>query len=47
MYTFKVKNRLGGRVSWVQVQANDSGHAKRLVQAQYGSSVTVLQTKKM
>lgn len=47
MYTFEVKIRLDGRVSKVQVQASDSAHAKKLVQAQYGSKVTVLQTKRL
>ena len=44
MYTFEVKIRLDGRVSKVQVQASDSAHAKKLVQVQYGSKVTGLQT---
>ena len=47
MHTFEAKIRVDGRVSYVQVQASDSAHAKRLVQAQYGSSVTVLQTKRL
>jgi hypothetical protein len=47
MYTFEVKIRLGGRVSKTQVQASDAGHATKLVKAQYGNSVTVLQTKRL
>ena len=46
MYTFKVKIRLDGRAFWVQVQANDAGHAAKMAKAQYGSSITVLHTKK-
>ena len=30
-----------------QVQASDAGHAKKLVQAQYGSKVTVLSVKRV
>jgi hypothetical protein len=47
MHTYEVKIRLDGRVSYVQVQASDSAHARRLVQAQFGYSVTVLQTERL
>lgn len=46
-HTYEVKIRLGGKVSTTQVQASDAGHAKKLVQAQYGPSVTVLSVKKL
>jgi hypothetical protein len=45
MRTYLVKIRLSGTVSWVEVQARDGGHAKKLVQAQYGGSVDVLESK--
>jgi hypothetical protein len=47
MHTYEVKIRLAGRISYVTVNASDSGHARRLVEAQYGSSVTILQTKRI
>jgi hypothetical protein len=47
MYTFEVKIRLDGRVSYVQVNASDSAHARKLVQAQYGGAVTILETKRV
>ena len=47
MYTFEVKIRLAGSVSYVEITARDSGHARKLVQAQYGNDVTVLQTKRL
>ena len=47
LHTYEVKFRLDSRVSTTQVQANDAGHAKKLVQAQYGSRVTVLSVKKV
>ena len=47
MYTFEIKIRLDGRVSKTQVQASDAGHATKLVKAQYGNAVTVLQTKRL
>jgi hypothetical protein len=34
-------------VSTTQVQASDAGHAKKLVQAQFGPSVTVLGVKRV
>jgi hypothetical protein len=37
-HTYEAKIRLKGRVSTTQVQANDAGHAKKLVQAQFGLS---------
>jgi hypothetical protein len=47
LHTYEVKFRLDSRVSTTQVQANDGGHAKKLVQAQYGPKVTVLSVKKV
>ncbi len=47
MYDFEVKIRLDGRVSYIQVTACDSAHARRLVQAQFGTAVTILQTKRL
>ena len=47
LHTYEVKFRLDSRVSTTQVKANDAGHAKKLVQAQYGPKVTVLGTKKL
>ena len=47
MYTFEVKIRLAGRVSYVEVTASDSAHARMLVAAQYGGAVTILQTKRL
>ena len=47
LHTYEVKFRLDSRVSTTQVQANDAGHAKKLVQAQYGPKVTVLSVKKV
>jgi hypothetical protein len=47
MYEFEVKIRLAGRVSYAHVTASDSAHARRLVEAQYGDAVTILQTKRL
>lgn len=47
MYVFEVKIRLAGRVSYVEVSANDSAHARMLVATQYGGAVTILQTKRL
>ena len=46
-HTYEAKIRLNGKVSTTQVQASDAGQAKKLVQAQFGSSVTVLSVKKV
>ncbi len=46
-HTYEAKIRLNGKVSTTQVQASDAGHAKKLVQAQFGSSVTVLSVKRV
>jgi len=46
MYTFEVKIRLDGSVSYVSVNARDSAQVRRLVDAQYGGRVTILQTKR-
>lgn len=46
-HTYEVKIRLDGKVSTAQVQASDAGHAKKLVQAQYGSKVPVLGVKRV
>jgi len=47
LHTYEVRFRLDGRVSTTQVQANDAGHAKKLVRAQYGDKVTVLSAKRV
>ena len=47
MYTFEVKIRLAGSASYVEVTARDAAQARRLVQAQYGNAVTILQTKRL
>jgi hypothetical protein len=47
LHTYEAKIRLNGKVSTTQVKASDAGHAKKLVQAQYGPSVTVLSVKKL
>jgi hypothetical protein len=44
MRPYLVKIRLNGIVSWVEVTARDSSHAKSLVSAQYGNSVDILST---
>ena len=46
-HTYEAKIRLNGKVSTTQVQASDAGHAKKLVQAQFGPSVTVLSVKRV
>ena len=46
-HTYEVRVRLNGKVSTTQVQASDAGQAKKLVQAQFGPSVTVLSVKKV
>ena len=46
-HTYEAKIRLKGKVSTTQVQASDAGHAKKLVQAQFGPSVTVLSVKRV
>jgi len=47
VYTFEVKIRLQGRVSYVEVTARDAAHARSLVAAQYGDVITILQTKRL
>jgi len=47
LHTYEARIRLNGVVSTTHVQAKDSGQAKKLVQAQYGSSVTVLSVKRV
>jgi hypothetical protein len=47
LHTYEAKIRLKGSVTTTQVKASDAGHAKKLVQAQYGPSVTVLSVKKV
>ncbi len=42
---FQVKIRFQGHVSWVEVDANNAGQAKALVQQQYGPQVDVLYCK--
>lgn len=46
-HTYECRIRLNGKVSTTQVQASDAGQAKKLVQAQFGPSVTVLSVKKV
>ena len=46
-HTYEAKIRLNGKVSRTQIQASDAGQAKKLVQAQFGPSVTVLSVKKV
>ena len=46
-HIYEARIRLNGKVSTTQVQASDAGQAKKLVQAQYGPSVTVLSVKKV
>lgn len=47
MYGFDVKIRLAGRVSFIRVTARDSAHARALVRAEFGNSITILQTKRL
>lgn len=47
MKKFRVKIRLAGRVSFVEVTANDSAHARALVRAQFGAAITILQTRRL
>lgn len=46
-HTYEARIRLDGKVSTTRVQATDAGHAKKLVQAQYGPKVTVLSVKRV
>ena len=46
-HTYEARIRLNGKVSTTQVQASDAGQAKKLVQAHFGPSVTVLSVKKI
>jgi hypothetical protein len=45
MHKYKVKVRLAGRVSWLNVNANDSAHATQLAKSLLLGCV-VLQTKR-
>ena len=47
MNTYRVKIRLNGRVSFVEVSARDAGHAKNLVRAQFGDAVDVLEARRL
>jgi len=47
LHTYEARIRLNGKVSTTQVKASDAGQAKKLVQAQFGPSVTVLSVKKV
>jgi hypothetical protein len=47
LHTYEAWIRLNGKVSTTQVKASDAGQAKKLVQAQFGPSVTVLSVKKV
>jgi len=46
MHKYVVRIRLNGRVSCVEVTANDSNHARSLVNAMY-DGVTILNTKRV
>ena len=46
MTNSNVKFRFNGRISYTHVQASSAGHAKQLVLAQYGSTVTVLSVER-
>jgi len=46
-HTYEARIRFQGKVSTTQVKASDAGQAKKLVQAQFGPSVTVLSVKKV
>jgi len=46
-HTYEARIRLNGKVSTTQIKASDGGHAKKLVQAQFGPSVTVLSVKRV
>lgn len=43
---YKVKIRLRGRVSWIEVPASDAAQARALILAQF-DGVTILQTKRL
>jgi hypothetical protein len=47
LHTYECRIRLSGKVSTTSVKASDAGQAKKLVQAQFGPSVTVLSVKKV
>ena len=47
LHTYEARIRVGSRVSTTRVQASDAGHAKRLVQAQFGDTATVLSVKRV
>lgn len=44
-HTYESRIRLNGRVSKTRVQASDAGQARKLVQAQFGPTRTVLSVK--
>ena len=46
-HTYEARIRLNGKVSTTRIQASDAGQAKKLVQAQFGPSVTVLSVKRV
>lgn len=46
-HTYEARIRLNGKVSTTQIKASDAGQAKKLVQAQFGPSVTVLSVKRV
>lgn len=47
MHPYEVKIRLGGQISYVTVNANDAGQARKLVLAQFGGQVTVLEVSRL
>jgi len=45
--TYEGRIRLNGKMSTTQVKASDVGQAKKLLQAQFGPSVTALSARKV
>ena len=43
MKIYRLKIRLNGSISYVEVQASDTGRAKAFVRAQYGVSIDILE----
>ena len=46
-HTYEARIRFNGKVTTTQVQASDAGQAKKMVQAQFGPSATVLSVKRV
>ena len=47
MKQIQAKVRIAGRISYVTVQAADSAQARTILKAQYGTQLTILQTKRI